>query len=65
MWISLVLSSSAGDGAGAPIGVRVDNFSLPDYRGKTHTLADYQDKLVVLAFIGIECPLANSYAKAA
>lgn len=39
------------------------DFRLPDCRGKVHTLADYQDHpIVVLAFLGTECPLAKLYA---
>ena len=45
-----------------PIGKQIDNFSLPDFRGKVHSLGDYKDsKAVVVAFIGIECPLAKLY----
>ncbi len=46
----------------SPIGKPVENFSLPDFHGKMHSLVDYQDKPVVLAFLGTECPLANNYA---
>lgn len=46
----------------SPLGKQIDGFSLPDYRGKVHSLADYQDsKAVVVAFIGTECPLAKLY----
>src|SRR5262249_26354573 len=45
-----------------PIGKKVDNFSLPDFHGKPHSLSDYQGRLVVLAFVGTECPLAKNYA---
>ena len=49
--------------AGSSIGQQAPDFSLGDYRGKTHQLADYQDaKLVVLAFLGVDCPLAKLYA---
>jgi len=54
--------SLAADTAGTPIGKKVANFSLPDFHGKTRSLDDYKDKLVVLAFVGTECPLAKSYA---
>ncbi len=41
----------------------VDDFCLKDYLGQEHRLADYQEsKLVVLAFLGTECPLAKLYA---
>jgi peroxiredoxin len=42
----------------APIG----DFALADYRGKTVALADFRDKsLLVVAFVGTECPLAKLY----
>jgi len=48
--------------ADSPIGKKIENFSLHDYRGKVHSLSDYKDsKAVVVAFIGIECPLAKLY----
>lgn len=44
------------------LGQHVD-FELRDYRGTLHALEDYADhKLVVLAFLGTECPLAKLYA---
>ncbi|QDU30207.1 thiol-disulfide oxidoreductase [Anatilimnocola aggregata] len=40
------------------------NFSLQDFRGKAHSLADVKDqKVIVLAFLGCECPLAGQYAQ--
>jgi peroxiredoxin len=46
----------------SPVGKQIDNFSLNDFRGKVHSLADYKEsKAVVVAFIGIECPLAKLY----
>jgi peroxiredoxin len=45
------------------IGRKVENFSVQDYRGKAHSLSDYaSSKVVVLAFLGTECPLAKLYA---
>ena len=41
----------------------VPGFELPDHLGKTHKLSDLADrKLVVVAFLGTECPLAKLYA---
>ncbi len=41
----------------------IDNFALPDHLGKTHQLSDYDDRpLLVVAFLGTECPLAKLYA---
>ncbi len=40
----------------------VSNFSLPDVYGKPHELADYaENQLIVVAFLGTECPLAKLY----
>ena len=39
------------------------DFKLQDFRGAWHQLDEVKDrKLVVLAFLGTECPLANLYA---
>lgn len=41
---------------------KVENFTLEDYNGVKHSLADYKDsKAVVLMFIGTQCPVSNSY----
>ncbi len=62
-WASLAHAGTPSDLAqGTPIGKKVENFSLPDFHGKSHSLDDYQGKVVVLAFLGTECPLAKSYA---
>lgn len=46
-----------------PVGVVVENFQLQDYRGKSHALSDYADsRVIVLAFLGTECPLVKLYA---
>ncbi|MDG1895233.1 MAG: redoxin domain-containing protein [Fuerstiella sp.] len=65
----LVVFLSQGEGiarADQPnrlIGRSVGEFSIKDYRGKTHSLSDYaSDDVVVLAFLGTECPLAKLYS---
>ncbi len=46
----------------ARIGRKIADFSLHDARGTIRSLKDYSDaKLVVVAFLGTECPLANAY----
>ena len=41
----------------------ITDFRLPDHLGKDHALADFADRdLVVVAFLGTECPLAKLYA---
>jgi peroxiredoxin/mono/diheme cytochrome c family protein len=47
----------------SPIGRKVESFSLSDYRGKIHSLDELKDsKLLVIAVVGAECPLAKVYA---
>jgi peroxiredoxin/mono/diheme cytochrome c family protein len=42
---------------------KVDDFALADAYGKEHRLSDYGERpVVVLAFLGTECPLARVYA---
>jgi peroxiredoxin/mono/diheme cytochrome c family protein len=52
----------AADTGGSPIGKKVETFSLPDFHGKSHSLDNFKNQPVVLAFIGTECPLAKTYA---
>jgi peroxiredoxin len=48
----------------AEVGKRVGDFTLKDYHGQPVSLASYKDaKLVVVAFLGTECPLAKLYAR--
>ncbi len=47
----------------AAIGQQVQGFTLDDYRGRSRSLDDFADsQLVVLAFLGTECPLVKLYA---
>jgi peroxiredoxin len=40
----------------------VADFTLSDYHGKPYSLADFKDRqLLVVAFVGTECPLAKLY----
>lgn len=42
----------------------ITDFSLKDFRGKTVSLSEYaEQELVVVAFLGTECPLAKLYGK--
>src|SRR5262249_42629590 len=44
------------------IGVRIADFTLGDYRGRQHRLNDLSDRrLVVVVFLGADCPLAKLY----
>lgn len=44
------------------VGKQIEAFTLKDFRGKEHRLADFADKkLLVVAFLGTDCPLARLY----
>src|SRR5262245_30345610 len=59
---ALVADESATSPKSSLIGRKIDDFTLQDFRGKTHALADYADKeAVVIYFLGTECPLAKLY----
>lgn len=56
--MALLLSSACVFAADTTI----SEFKLQDYLGAEHKLSDWQDKpLVVVAFLGVECPLAKLY----
>jgi len=41
----------------------IASFTAQDYRGREYTLDEFQEKkLVVVAFLGVECPLARLYS---
>jgi peroxiredoxin/mono/diheme cytochrome c family protein len=45
------------------VGMKIDDFSLKSQFGKAYSLADFADKdVVVVVFLGTECPLAKLYA---
>ena len=47
----------------SPLGRKIGEFTLKDHSGRAVSLADFKDrKLVVVAFLGVECPLAKLYA---
>ncbi|MFO0948274.1 MAG: redoxin domain-containing protein [Planctomycetota bacterium] len=65
----MIIGGMAGTALAAPakdssrVGRKIDGFSLRDHYGKEHSLGDAaNDKLVVIAFLGTECPLAGLYA---
>ena len=45
-----------------PIGRQIESFQLDDYLGAKHSLVQLSEKkAVVVAFLGVECPLAKLY----
>lgn len=62
-WVSLLLADSDLPQKTTPIGQVVGDLVLTDRRGVTHRLGpNVKHKVVVLAFLGVECPLARLYA---
>ena len=62
---SLAIATRAQAASPPPsaLGMKVQGFTLADAYGKKHSLADYANqKLVVLVFLGTECPRARLYA---
>lgn len=44
------------------IGRPIEGFELQDVQGRTYTLEDFEESpLLVVAFVGVECPLAKQY----
>src|ERR1700681_4322283 len=61
--ILLAACVSATTLSAADIGGRIDRFTLPDFHGRNRSLDELADKpLVVVTFLGTECPLARQYA---
>jgi len=60
---SFAKDAVASKDVSARIGEKVGDFNLQDYRGKPFSLADAKDsKVIVVAFLGVECPLSKLYA---
>ncbi len=58
-----VANETIPDTTGSKIGTKLADLSAPDYYGKPHTLAEYQESdAIVLVFLGTECPLVRAYA---
>ena len=59
-WTSVCLSADANVSLNS---LRISNFTLKDHRGKDYSLTDFESsKLIVLAVVGTECPLAKQCA---
>ena len=52
----------AANAQGINVGATVDNFTLPDTNGKTHTLNDIKGKKgAVIIFVSAQCPVVKGY----
>lgn len=59
----VVLFFSVGARAATSVGTQITGFHLPDHFGKEHALADFAERdVIVVAFLGTQCPLAKLYA---
>ncbi|MBL9162155.1 MAG: redoxin domain-containing protein [Planctomycetaceae bacterium] len=59
--LPVVASAAAATADSAPR--KIEGFTLRDYRGQEHSLPNADEaNVVVVAFLGVECPLAKLYA---
>src|SRR5436309_8708739 len=67
MLLSLLLSPALAAGTEVrplAIGAAVEDFTLRDHRGAERRLSDWRDRpLVLVAFLGVDCPLAKLYGR--
>jgi len=62
IWLPLLLSVLSSEAGSDRIGFPIGDFTLSDYRGQAHRLSDWSDrKLIVVVFLGVDCPLAKLY----
>ena len=60
--LTLIAAAHTADAAKTKIGKPIPDFTIPDYHGKPVSLSDFEDsKLVVVAFLGTDCPLVKLY----
>src|SRR5262245_46346091 len=58
----VVTTATAADTANTKVGKQIADFTIPDCYGKSVSLSDFKDsKLVVVAFLGTDCPLVRLY----
>jgi peroxiredoxin len=61
--VFVALAAPRGAAAESRLGAKIDDFTLRDYRGREHALSELAaSRVVVVAFVGVECPLAKLYA---
>lgn len=59
--LALILAVSGNVYADAEIGQAAPAFSLKDTKGKTHSLKDFQGKVVVLEWLNFDCPFVEKH----
>jgi peroxiredoxin len=53
-------ASAANPASAAEVGKPAPDFTLTDYEGKSHHLADYKGKIVVLEWFNADCPFVKA-----
>jgi Peroxiredoxin len=60
--VILAVGAIAAFGTEPRVGAKIGSFALHDYRGANHSLDEWRDKkAIVIAFLGVECPVARQY----
>ena len=59
--LTTVIASAAFAAESPRVGTPAPNFSVADTKGKTHSLADYKGKYVVLEWFNPECPFVKKH----
>ena len=60
---NLYVLAAADETEQSAVGRKIGGFALNDYRGKTWRISDFAEQpVLVVAFLGTECPLAKLYA---
>lgn len=61
--VSMLTAAESSRPSQSQLGQTVAEFSLKDFRGKSYSLSDFKSsKLIVIAVLGTECPLAKQSA---
>ncbi len=59
----ILLAGGLSQAANAPLGTKIEDFTLRDFRGQERSLSEFADReLVAVIFVGTDCPLAKLYA---
>ncbi|MES1262076.1 MAG: thioredoxin family protein, partial [Acidobacteriota bacterium] len=65
LWAIVLIAGAATSAVAeekSPIGQKIESFKLQDYLGTAHELGEWSDRdVLVVAFLGTECPLAKMY----
>jgi len=59
--VSSVIGASLFAIDSPPVGSKAPEFSLPDMKGKSHSLSEYKGKYVVLEWFNPECPFVKKH----